>query len=91
VAHSNSAKKRIRQNETRKARNHWRKSQVKSAVRNFETVLKDGTEAQMQDALQQCYKTLDKVAAKGSIHKKTADRKKGRLAKAMNKALAKSH
>jgi small subunit ribosomal protein S20 len=88
VAHTLSAKKRIRQNVKRRARNHWRKNRIKDAVRNFEEALSDGQQAAIQEALQKCYQELDKVAAKGTIHKNTASRKKSRLAARANKALA---
>ena len=83
-----SAKKRIRQNVKRRARNRWRKVQVRDAVKDFQTALQTGQEDKMSDALRICYKKLDQVAIKGTIHKNTAARTKARLSKAMNKALA---
>lgn len=88
MAHSLSAKKRIRQNVKRRARNRWRKDQIKDLVHEFEQNLRDGDQDQASKALQACYKKLDQVAAKGTIHKNTAARKKARLAKALNKAQA---
>ena len=88
VAHTASAKKRIRQNEKCRARNRWRKEQIKDVVKTFEDTLRTGDRAKMADALKACFKQLDKVAAKGTIHKNTASRKKARLSLAMQKALA---
>ncbi len=88
MAHSLSAKKRIRQNETHRARNRWRKDQIKQAVTAFRDSLKSGDKGKMTEALSLCFKKLDKVAAKGTIHKNAASRSKARLTKAMNKALA---
>ena len=88
MAHTLSAKKRIRQNVKRRARNRWRKGQVKDAVKAFEDTLKGGNKKKMGEALRTCYKKLDQVAAKGTIHKNAAARTKARLAKAMNKAKA---
>jgi len=88
VAHSLSAKKRIRQNETHRARNRWRKDQIKEAVKVFHDSLHSGDKGKMSEALNLCFKKLDKVAAKGTIHKNAASRSKARLSKAMNKALA---
>lgn len=88
MANSLSAKKRIRQDVKRRARNRWRKDRIKTAVRAFEQAVHDGDKDQMQQTLQACYQVLDKVAAKGTIHKNTAARKKARLTKAMNKALS---
>lgn len=81
MAHSASAKKRIRQNEKRRARNRWRKAKIRDAVKAFDQAVHDGDAGQAQQALQVCYKTLDQVAAKGSIHKNAAARKKSRLSK----------
>jgi small subunit ribosomal protein S20 len=88
VAHSLSAKKRIRQNETHRARNRWRKEKVKEAVKTFRSSLRSGDKEQMTESLRLCYKQLDKIAAAGTIHKNAASRSKARLAKAMNNALA---
>ena len=87
MAHSLSAKKRIRQNETHRARNRWRKDQIKQAVSAFHDSLRSGDKDKMSEALNLCFKKLDKVAAKGTIHKNAASRSKARLSKAMNKAL----
>ena len=87
MAHSLSAKKRIRQNETHRARNRWRKDQIKEAVKDFHDSLRSGDKGKMSEALSLCFKKLDKVAAKGTIHKNAASRSKARLSKAMNKVL----
>lgn len=81
MAHSISAKKRIRQNVKRRARNRWRKAQVKQAVREFDQSLRAGDLDAAKDKLKVVYKHLDKVAAKGTIHKNAAARRKSRLAK----------
>jgi len=88
VAHSLSAKKRIRQNAKRRARNRWRKRQIKDAIRQFSEAVRAGDKDLAAEKLKQCYKKLDQVAAKNTIHKNAAARKKARLAKAMNKAFA---
>ena len=68
----------------------FRKGQVKDAVKAFEDTLKGGDAKKMDEALRACYKKLDQVAAKGTIHKNAAARGKARLAKARNKAAAKA-
>lgn len=84
MAHSLSAKKRVRQNEKRKKINRARKSQVKTQIKHFETALQNGD----ADAASKQYKLaaqkLDKVASTSTIHKKAAARKKSRLAKRLN-------
>jgi small subunit ribosomal protein S20 len=88
VAHSASAKKRIRQNESHNARNKWRKDRVKKAVRSFEEALSAHDTEKAAECLKVVFKQLDQVAATGTIHKKTADRRKSRLAQKLNKASA---
>jgi len=65
LAHSLSAKKRVRQNAKRKVINRARKSQVKTQMK------------------------LDETAATSTMHKKTAARKKSRLARQLNTLKAK--
>lgn len=89
MAHSLSAKKRIRQNLRRKARNRARKKQVKTAVRNVLDAIaaKDAEKARAE--LRAAIKKIDQVAAKGTIHKNAAARKKSRLQRRLNAMLAK--
>jgi small subunit ribosomal protein S20 len=53
---------------------------VKQAVRAFEQSLASGDKAKAAGQLKTVYRVVDKVAAKGTIHKNTASRKKARLA-----------
>lgn len=85
MAHSLSAKKRIRQNVKRRGLNRWRKAQVKDAVREFDEALKEGDKSTATEKLRVAVKQLDKTAAKGTIHKNTANRRKSRMARALNK------
>ena len=84
MAHSLSAKKRIRQNTKRRALNRWRKDQIKDVVKAFEDAIHDGDRDKAAEHLKACYKTLDKVAAKGTIHKNAGARKKAQLAKKLD-------
>lgn len=79
-----SAKKRLRQNVKSRARNRWRKDQIKQAVREFDDAIKAGDQTKAAEQLKVVYKRLDQVAAKGTIHKKTAARRKSRLAKQLS-------
>ena len=90
MAHSLSAKKRIRQNEKRRSRNRARKDLLKVEVKAFNSLLsggKLGTEADQQ--LSKVVSRLDKTAAKHTIHKNTAARKRSRLARKLNALRAK--
>ncbi len=86
MAHSKSAKKRVRQNVKSRAHNRWRKSLIKEAQRSFDDALRDGDTKKASEQLKVVYRHLDKVAANGTIHKNSAARKKARLAKRLDKA-----
>lgn len=82
---SKSGKKRIRQNVVQRLRNRSHKSMLKTQIKKLTSSLenKDIEEAEKQLSL--AAKGLDKLAAKNIIHKKTASRKKSRLAIRLNK------
>jgi small subunit ribosomal protein S20 len=88
MANTPSAEKRIRQNAKRRARNRWRKTQFRDAIKQFNETLLHGSSEDAQKQLQGLYKLLDQVAAGGTIHKNTADRYKSRLALRLNKKSA---
>ena len=88
MAHSSSAKKRIRQSNKRRLRNRWRKSAAKESIRAFDEAVAAGKTDEAATQLKEVYKRLDKTAAKGTIHKKAAARKKSRLAKLLEKIAA---
>jgi small subunit ribosomal protein S20 len=88
VAHSISAKKRVRQNARRRARNRARKDVLKDAIKTFNTALTGGDVTKAETEFRNTTRRLDKIAAKGTIHKNTAARKRSRLAKRLNAAKA---
>jgi small subunit ribosomal protein S20 len=84
VAHSLSAKKRIKQNDNRRTTNRARKSQIKTQVKHFEDALSKGDVEGAAEQLRVLTKKLDQTASTSTMHKKTAARKKSRLAKKLN-------
>jgi len=91
VAHSLSAKKRIRQNLKRRARNRAAKSAVKTQIKKYLADAKQSADpAALQKELAASQKSIDQLAAKGPIHKKTAARRKSRLARQLNAVRAKT-
>ena len=84
MAHSISAKKRIRQNARRRARNRARKEVLKDAIKSFTAALTGGDAAKAETEFRTATRRIDKVASKGTIHKNTAARKRSRLAKKLN-------
>ncbi len=64
--------------------NRSRKSMVKTLVKRFEQAITSGNLESAQQEYAKIVKTLDKVASQGTLHKKTAARKKSRLSKKLN-------
>ena len=89
MAHSLSAKKRTRQNAKRNTINRARKSQVKTQIKHFKTALAAGDVEAADQQYRLAVRKLDKTAATSTMHKKTAARKKSRLAKKLNQLKAK--
>ncbi|NUO07777.1 MAG: 30S ribosomal protein S20 [Candidatus Brocadia sp.] len=79
-----SAKKRLRQNTKRNLRNRSYKSALKTQIKHFLGVVKEGNVQAAEESFRLTVKKLDKAAAKGIIHKKTVSRKKSRLTKKFN-------
>lgn len=84
MAHSLSSKKRIRQNQTSRARNRARRSVLKSQLLACRTELQRGTPDTAQPILLKAFKALDQAGASGTIHRNAAARRKSRLAKRLN-------
>ena len=88
MAHSLSAKKRIRQTLKRRARNRARKETLKDQVKGFLSALTSGDIPKAKEEFRKTTQRLDKVAAKHTIHKNAASRKRSRLAKRLNALVA---
>ncbi len=84
MAHSLSAKKRVRQALKHRARNRARKELIKDQVKLLNSAIAGGDLAQVETEFRKTTSRLDKVAAKHTIHKKTAARRRSRLAKRIN-------
>lgn len=90
MAHSLSAKKRIRQNAKRRAKNRGFKRVIKEDVRAFEAAVAGGDKAKAADLLKTAVKRISKTATKSAIHKNTASRKISRLQRKLNALNAKA-
>ena len=89
MVHSLQAKKRARQDAKRRTINRARKSQIKTQIKHFETAVSEGNLEAASEQYKLIVKKLDKTAATSTMHKKTAARKKSRLAKKLNALKAK--
>ncbi|HPS55096.1 MAG TPA: 30S ribosomal protein S20 [Sedimentisphaerales bacterium] len=89
MAHSLSAKKRVRQNEKSNTINRARKSQIKTQIKHLEEAIVKGDAEASAEQFREIVKKIDKVASTSTMHKRTAARKKSRLAKKVNALKAK--
>jgi small subunit ribosomal protein S20 len=79
MANIKSQIKRNRQNETRRARNKSVNSSLKTSVKKVETAATAGEPT--DELLRAAQAKIDNAVSRGVLHKKTAARKKSRLAK----------
>ena len=78
---TSSAKKALRQNRTRRARNAARKEMYKKAVKMFRKLVADKKLDEAKKHLSVVSQALDKAVKTGVIKKNKASRLKSRLAK----------
>ncbi|MEA5060183.1 30S ribosomal protein S20 [bioreactor metagenome] len=80
MANHKSALKRVGITAKKNLRNRMITSQVKTAVKSFDTALASEDKAAIANSYISAVSTVDKAAAKGVIHKNAANRKKTQLA-----------
>jgi len=79
MAHTISAKKRIRQTERRTDLNKARKSRIRTFVRKVEEALQSGDKGAAESAFKAMMPELHRGVSKGLMHKNTVARKLSRL------------
>lgn len=79
MAHSLSAKKRIRQNHRHRALNRWRLKSLRTAVKTFDDKILHGSVEEATEAYRKAAQLYDRTAQKKVIHKNTAARRKSRM------------
>ena len=84
MAKSLSAKKRIRQNLKRRARNRVVKTAVKTAQKKVLAALEQGDRQGVAGSWKAAVKALDQATAKGIMHRRTAARRKSQLIRKVN-------
>lgn len=90
MPNTKSAKKRLRQNEERRARNRSARTVLRSQVRKVRESVAAGAVDQAQATFQETARKLDKAGASKLIHPNKAARLKSRLSKAIKKAKVKT-
>lgn len=83
-----SAKKRVKIIRKRTLRNAALKSNLKTSIKRFEEALASGDLNEAKVRLVKAIRTIDKAVTKGVIHKNNAARKKSRLQRMYNAAVA---
>jgi small subunit ribosomal protein S20 len=87
MANSASARKRVQQNERNRRLNQARKSALKTETRKFLEVLHTGDLTKAKELLPVLQRRIDQIAAKGTLHRNTASRRKSRLAARLHAAV----
>ena len=84
MPNSNSARKRVRQNEKHRDANRAKKSAMRTQVKKVQEAVEAGDAALAREELPMAIKLTDKSAKTNTIHKNTAARLKSSLCKAVN-------
>ena len=80
-----SAINEMRKDKKKTARNRTQRKKLRASIKNVEKLAKEkGTVEKLSEALKAAYKTIDKAAKKNLLHKKTAARRKSKMAKLAN-------
>jgi small subunit ribosomal protein S20 len=81
MANIKSQIKRNRQNEARRVRNKSVRTSLKTDAKRVRFAAEDGEVGAANEAYAHAARQLDKAASKGIVHKRTAARRKSRLAR----------
>jgi len=73
--------KRVRQSDSRRARNRWRKRTIKDKTDGFMNAIQSGDVAAAETAFKDVSRQLDMVSSTSTMHKNTAARRKSRMSR----------
>ena len=79
-----SAKKRDEKSKELKAKNRADKTELKTAIKKFDTAVAEGNKDAAVETYKVAVKTVDHAATKGLIHKNNAAHKKSAMAHKIN-------
>ena len=88
MANINSARKRARQALERRDHNMGLRTTVRTAIKSVKKAVAAGNAQTAAQALRASQRVIDRIVAKGILHRNAGDRHKSRLAQAV-KALSK--
>ena len=83
MANIKSARKRARQAQVRRVHNMSLRTTVRTAIKNVTTAVAGGDKAAATKVLRESQRVIDRVVAKGVLHRNAGDRHKSRLAHAL--------
>ena len=84
MAHSKQARKRVRVNAKKAARNRIYRSESRTLVRQALEAIQAGDADAADVAVAKAIRSLDRTASRGVIHKNNAARRKSRLTRKLN-------
>jgi small subunit ribosomal protein S20 len=83
MANTKSARKRARQALERREHNVSLRTRVRSAIKGVKKALANGNKEAAVQSLRSTQSVIDRVVAKGILHRNAGDRHKSRLAQAV--------
>ena len=83
MANIKSARKRARQSQVRRVHNMSLRTAVRTAIKNVKKAVAGGDKAAAAGVLRDSQRVIDRVVAKGVMHRNAGDRHKSRLAHAL--------
>ena len=90
MPNTESAKKRVRQNASRRARNRWRKARIKDQTKAFLKAVQDHDVNAAEAEFRKTCGLLDRIACTSTLHRNAAARRKSRLSKRLKAMKQKS-
>ena len=83
MANIKSARKRARQAQQRRVHNMSLRTAVRTAIKSVKKAIAGGDAAKAAGVLRDSQRVIDRVVAKGVLHRNAGDRHKSRLAHAL--------
>ena len=83
MANIKSARKRAKQAVERRAHNMSLRTEVRTAIKNVKKAVAAGKKDDAAKALRASQRVIDRIVAKGVLHRNAGDRHKSRLAHAL--------
>jgi small subunit ribosomal protein S20 len=83
MANIKSARKRAKQALERRVHNMSLRTEVRTAIKNVKKAVAAGNKDSAAKALQESQRVIDRIVAKGVLHRNAGDRHKSRLAHAL--------